>query len=602
MRLGRLFRRSASGWVEKMLTRGQRPPTPPTDPPPASAAAGAVSVGKTTYRVPTANVLYVSTTGSDANPGTSVYTPLATLAAAVSRVTTAGTTIIVRGGTYHEGNIEAGGKPAFAIQSYPGEAVWFDGTSVLTSTWTAGTGTWSAPYALTFDRNMGKGVAWGGSLWTGSAYRNVVDQVWLDNTRLTPVADNSTPGPGQFSVNQSTHTLTIGSDPTGKVVRVADLNFLIAATTLTLRGIGIRRYATAMVEWRGAVVMVNTRSFLENVVVEHASVDAISMGGPDVVIRKCTVQDTGHSGIMGDNAANGLVELNLIRRCNRLFYDPEPTTAGFKMTRVFAGLTIRDNHIEDVVNGSGIWLDTTVSRTKIHGNTIVGTSAFGAAGRMKSGISIECSDGGFYGGTQYFTYIVGNYVSGCRISGVILCDSGWIKVHNNRISSAVAVYLWQEERQNLGAKVATEGTPEQSPWHCTDIEVVNNIVIPEATYNTQLRCQVNSGATYKTTGGAMLSALRGNWFRPQGSGLFAYMFDVNATARNASTLSALAALPTSYGGPLDPPRMANNVQQDTAPADLIADPMPTDVADVYGVPPYQQKVGPLKPPVVLETA
>lgn len=62
-------------------------------------------------------------------------------------------------------------------------------------------------------------------------------------------------------------------------------------------------------------------------------------------------------GIMGDNMAGGDVAFNIIRRCNRNDFDAEPTTAGFKMTRTFAGLTIRHNHIEDVADGSGIWLD-----------------------------------------------------------------------------------------------------------------------------------------------------------------------------------------------------------------------------------------------------
>lgn len=51
----------------------------------------------------------------------------------------------------------------------------------------------------------------------------------------------------------------------------------------------------------------------------------------------------------------------------------------------------------------------------------------------------------------------------------------------------------------------------QSPWHTDHIEVVNNALIPEGAYYTQLRGQCNSDAAYKIAGGAMLSRLTSNW-------------------------------------------------------------------------------------------
>ncbi len=565
---------------------------------PPSHVVGADAVGSTAYPIPAGEVYYVAADGSDGNAGTSAAAPLATLAAAVNRLSSVGATIIVRAGTYHEGEIEASGKPAFVVQNYPGEAVWFDGASVKTGWTDNGDGTWSASYTLTYDRNLGK-TSGQIAFWTGSTTRVIVDQVWLDDTKLSPVVDATIPAAGQFSVNQSAHTLTIGSDPTGKTVRIADLKYLMATGTVTVRGIGIRRYAPAMIEWRNAALMVGAHSVVEQVTIEHASLDALGISGPGCVVRRCTLQDTGHSGAMSDNPSGIIFEQNVIRRINRNQFDPEPTTAGFKVTRCFAGVTIRFNWLEDVYNGSGIWLDTTVNRSRIYGNTIVGTSAYGAMGRMKSAIAIEASDGGVYDGVQYYTYIVGNRIRDMRISGILIFDSGWIKCWNNDVSAAVCLYVWQDYRENAGDKPTTEGTVTQSPWHCQNVEFINNKLVPETLYYTQLRLQCNSDAAFKLAGGAMVSRLANNWFRPQGSGLMAYISDASGSSWSIrSTLSTLQSTSSTYGGPLNS-IMSGNYQGDTLP-DTGGVPIEADVAAATGVPiGYTPPMGPVWPELTM---
>ncbi len=562
---------------------------------PPQFTVGADAVGTMSYPIPTGEVYYVATNGNNGNAGTSAAAPLATLAAAIGKVSAAGATIVVRGGTYHEGEIEVlGSKPAFTIQNYPGEAVWFDGATVLSGWTNNGNGTWSAPYALTYDRNLGKGANI--ATWSGAVTRTIVDQVWLDTTRLTPVADATTPGAGQFSVNQSTHILTIGSDPTGKTTRVVDLKYLLAGTTVNVKGIGIRRYAQAMVEYRGSALAVGTGSIIEQVTIEHCSVDALSIGGAGITIRRCTFQDTGHSGVMGDNAGGLVFEQNIIRRCNRADYDAEPTTAGFKMTRTFAGVTIRHNLIQDIADGAGIWFDTTVSRSKVINNTIIGTSALGTTGyRMKNGIEIEGSDGGYYDGSQHYTYVVGNRVSDCRQAGLVLFDSGWVKVWNNSLSAAVALYLWQDYRQNDGSKPSTEGTIAQSPWHTVHVDIVNNALVPEGAYYTQLRGQCNSDAVFKIAGGAMIDRLHSNWFRPAGSGLMAYLSNAaGSTYSTRQTLAALEATTSDYGGPLNS-IMSGNYQGDTAPTSSGVS-IEADVAAASGIPlGFTPAIGPIWP-------
>lgn len=561
---------------------------------PQPITVGADPVGAATYPVPGAGALFVAPGGDDGAAGTQAA-PLRTLAAALGRATS-GTTIVVREGTYYEGDIEAGAKPGVTVQNYPGEAAWFDGTTPLTG-WTVAAGVWSAPYTLAYDRQLGVGARIS-SVWTGAATRVIVDQVWVDGTKLVPLVDGSTPAAGQFSVDRTAGQLRIGTDPTGKAVRVATRNFLLAAGGITIRGIGVRRYAPNRLEWRGAALVLSDGATAEQVTVEHSSVDGIATYGAGCTIRRCTVQDIGHSGIQGDHANGGLIERNLIRRIDRGLWGGEPATAGIKIGRTFEGLTIRHNHLEDMPEGCLIWFDTTVSRSFVYGNTLDGTSTVGSA-KCKYGIMIEVADGGYYDGVQYWHHVIGNRISNFRQAAFLAFDSSYIRLWNNALSAAVAIWARQDYRQNDGSKSAKEGTIEQSPWHTHHLEVVNNIVIPEPAYNTQLRGECATDAPFKIAGGAMFSRIDGNWFRPQGTGLFAYLTDAPGTTwSNRSTLAALASTTAQFGGPLAPILGVNH--QQTTPPTALGVPLDPDVARAIGAPDgYQPPIGPLWPPLVL---
>jgi hypothetical protein len=85
---------------------------------------------------------YVATTGSDTNPGTFLE-PFATIQQAADSVS-AGETIYIRGGSYHEevslaGVAGSSGNP-ITITNYNGEAVTLDGTIPILSNWTQHSG------------------------------------------------------------------------------------------------------------------------------------------------------------------------------------------------------------------------------------------------------------------------------------------------------------------------------------------------------------------------------------------------------------------------------------------------------------------------------
>ena len=111
-----------------------------------TAARGSLPVGSASYPVPS-GAMFVSPSGSDANPGTA-SAPKRTVKAAVA-ASASGRTIVLRKGTYHEAVVIPAGK-ALTIQAYPKEAVWFDGTRTVTGFTKAGSA-WVAPWTVKFD-------------------------------------------------------------------------------------------------------------------------------------------------------------------------------------------------------------------------------------------------------------------------------------------------------------------------------------------------------------------------------------------------------------------------------------------------------------------
>lgn len=567
---------------------------------------GASPVGSYSEPLPGSNVLFVSPSGSDGNSGTQA-SPLKTVTAAVSKISASGWTIVLRAGTYHEQVTIGNSVPPLAIRNYPGEAVWFDGSEPFAATWTNnGNGTWTAPYTLTFDRALGMGAV--PSIYSGNAARVVIDQVWFNDVALQPMADNTTPGAGQFSVNQTAHTVTVGSNPAGKAIRVATLNYAIVRynnlnTSLDLRGVGIRRYSPYWLEWLFSAVRLSPDSVMEQVTIQESGGGAIAAYGAST-IRNCTVQDTYYTGVGGGYTSLGaagksLFEKNIVRRVNRWgYWDPEPGTAGLKFFGHCDGTIVRHNYFEDMPNCAAIWFDTSCTRLQIVNNTVIGTSHLGDSYRGKQGIELELSDGGYYSGVQYYSYVVGNRIDDFRFAGIQLFDSGYIKAWNNKIYSGSSFYLWQDNRQNTGSDAAS-GNPTIAPWHCINNEICNNDTqCPTAYGPRQIIAYSNTDAAVMYKGGDMFSIIKGNWFKPQTVGNVVTLGNTSGGFSGTTTLAGLATLPASVGGPFGTERISDNYLQSVAPTGGGI-PIPADVATVYGVPTGTRAIGPVLPQLEL---
>ena len=117
-------------------TTAAAPPPPAPEPagPHSGSLAGLHAVGSANYPIPSGAIFVDVSRGSDSNPGTQA-SPMKTLKSAVTKIPSGGArTFVLRAGVYHE-SVTVDASRTAAVQNYPGEAVWFDGSVPLTG-WT----------------------------------------------------------------------------------------------------------------------------------------------------------------------------------------------------------------------------------------------------------------------------------------------------------------------------------------------------------------------------------------------------------------------------------------------------------------------------------
>lgn len=540
--------------------------------------AGALPLGEAVYEIPSTNTIFVAPSGNNANPG-SIGAPKQTVAAALSVAASAGTTIVVRAGEYREdlGTI----NKAVTIQNYPGEAVWFDGLRVASS-WTQVGSVWQTAYTLVLDRFAPQPGT--------NPLRNYSDQCWIDGQPLTQVADNTAaPGPGQFSVNQADGWMRIGTNPTGHTVEVSQHRMCgVITAQVNFLGLGFRRYSPDAMEWLHTILTFagdSQGSIVENCFLQQSAMDAIHVTKSDIKIRSCTIQDVGHTGLGVGRSDNVEIDRVIIRRFNQGGWQAEPTCAGMKLVRLYAP-RVTHCYIENGPAAYGIWFDISCAAGVIAGNRVVG------GGTMKRGIEVELSDGGTVYGVQDKTLVVGNHVTGFTHDGILLFNSGNARVWNNTVgNTSVAIHLWQDERQNPNENDNndTRWSRHKMPWHTVANEIVNNNVAAGISHNLQVAAY-DDGGTVNLLGADMISRLAGNQFVQAPPGSMVQLGRLGGARNSYNSFAALAAAGADVGGPLGAKLGTNRIG--ASPADsTVADPLPTEIAALLGVPTGTRLVG-----------
>lgn len=558
--------------------------------------AGAVPVGQAAYQVQLGNTVYVAKTGSDSTGAGTDASPYLTVQKAINSAPT-GSVVCIRAGQYHE-KLTMPGSKSLTLQAAPYEAVWFDGTVTLTGPWTNnGNSTWTAAYTPTYDRTLGGNL----SSYPGVATRGLVDQVFIDGVALVQVADGTTPQPGQFSVNQSAHTVTVGSSttPASRVVTVTDLDvWLVASGKVNCKGFGVRRYSPQMTEFLNAMAYFGGStggSLIENVVFQESAMACLSLTVPDVTVRSVTMQDSGFSGLFFTTADRLLVAKCLIRRLNRGGWNPEPTTGGIKGTRTDQPV-IRDSYVTDVPGAYGIWLDVSCIRFSIANNVVDGAGTLVAGGinatTMSAAIFVEEADGGTISGTLYKAWVAGNQTKNAKVGLKALAAGNVDFWCNDTRSCDIGYYSQQDRAQNTG----TAGSPNRAnsvcPWHTVNNTLCNTLFdTTGALANFQIQVLAYDDNPGVDKGWAQFAKISGNRFHT--SGTLASLGQVGGARTNYATLTALAGSGSAVGGPPGAKLGTNYQGTDLGTPGSYVEPIPAGVASLLGIATGTKQLGPV---------
>ena len=472
----------------------------------ARAAAGSEPIGSTSYAVP-AGAIFVSPSGSATGSGTA-EAPLSTISAAIAKAPT-GSTIVVRGGTYHE-SIVVPSQKALTIQSFPKEAVWLDGSRAVAN-WAASgsawvTGGWTTEFDASPTYSRGKpDNTQPGWQFVSPEYPMAAhpDQVFVDGAALKQVATRGAVTAGTFYVDYAADQLFVGTNPAGKTVTASDLvkAATIAGPGSVLRGIGVRNFSPSVPDM-GAVAIAGVNVTVENVEIDDSATSGLSVFATGATLRNVTVA---RSGMLGAHAsyADGLKATQMLFVDNNAeHFNRAPVAGGFKVHRS-RGVTIADSVFSGNL-GNQLWFDESVYNMTITGNDILrGTG---------NGVVLELSATGT---------VADNRIVGNTLDGLLISDTGQIDVWNNTIGkNARSINIVQGDRRASNLATAGHDPRQKLPdptvtWVTGNITVSNN-VLADGTFKCVLCVEdfshersaaqmniVSDGNVYKRTSASM---------------------------------------------------------------------------------------------------
>ncbi|BDZ51952.1 hypothetical protein GCM10025867_41930 [Frondihabitans sucicola] len=430
-------------------------PSSPVDP--TAPSRGSVAVGGTNYAVPS-KAIVVSPSGSDSSAGT-VAAPLKTLATAISKAAT-GATIVLRAGTYNE-SVTVPKAKSLTIQSYPGEAVWFDGSQQVSS-WSRSGATWNTNWNY-FPSGVMDGIQ-DNPFFVASAkpYASRPDQVFFDGAQLTQVGSAAAVTSGTFYPDAKSGKVILGSDPSGHTVRISNLPqaIKVQSPNTVLQGFGVRNYGTSYLD-KGAVRLSSTGDVARNLVIQNNAMIGINVENDAAVLDHLTVTSSGLLGI-GANASYGLaIENSVVTGNNSQQFNAQPVAGGVKVTRS-RGVTV--SNIDASRNtGTGIWFDESVYDGSIVNST--------SSDNTVDGILTELSD---------HIIVAGNQLNNNKI-GVIVYNTANVQIYNNDIGNnrQFGVKLAQDQRRQANTAITGHDPRRPLPdstltWIVKNVTIANN--------------------------------------------------------------------------------------------------------------------------------
>jgi hypothetical protein len=436
-----------------------------------SASAGSVPVGSASYAAP-ADAYYVSPSGNDSAAGRA-GTPWRTVSKAIAAAP-AGATIVLRRGSYTESVTIPRGKK-LTLQSYPGEAAWLDGSTVLTGWQTDGAAWRVDGWTYTFDHSptYTPGAPDGAGNWgfvnPSYPYAAWPEQVFVDGAAQRQVASRGAVTAGTFYVDTGAHRLYVGSNPSGHEVRasVLRIGLTISGAGSVVRGIGVQRYATPVPD-KGALRSTAPDVVLENVVVRDNATQGVFVGatngGVRNTLRHVTVEGNGLLGIEAAYA-DGLV-LDGLRAVgnNTQHFNRAPVSGGVKICSS-RGLTVRNGLFSDN-DGPGLWFDESSYDATVTGNDLLRN--------LGHGLSFEISSKAL---------IADNLVAGNGDVGMKLNDASDLTVWNNTVVNNAGRPFWIVQDSRRASTTSLPGHDPRRPnpdptvtWLLGPVVLENNVI------------------------------------------------------------------------------------------------------------------------------
>jgi len=374
-----------------------------------------------------------------------VSSPFATLAKAVS-ATSSGGTVVLRGGTYHQGGITIS-KPLTVI-AYPGETPTFTGASDLS-------GGWSTDGSLSYHSYTPMPVTDGSGIsfttcanQAASCLGKYPDQVWLGGSQLQQVGSEAAVTSGTFWVDSTNNRIYLTTtDVNQGTVAASDLRTFasVSGANVTLKGFRLIRYSNTASDY-GVLNFNGTadNSLMEDMYISDSAFIAANYGHNDAdlnegsTVRDSTIRYSNWMGISANNTTSFTLDHDDINHMNQFNeFTTSPQSGALKASRAWYTKVVNSKITDN--QSQGVWLDQSNYQTQIANDDFEGNTG--------SALFFEISD---------YLYAANNYFSNNNRAIKTAGSSDLYLVNNTVVGGADPLVVAVDSRSVAGCSDASQ--------------------------------------------------------------------------------------------------------------------------------------------------
>ena len=467
-------------------------------------------------------VYYVAPDGHTNNDGLSVENPT-TLKSAIAKVVT-NDAIIMRGGTYRNGNLEL--NQGVTIQPYKNEQPVLKGTYVADDWKKLRTDLWITKWENFFpSAPQDWWVRTRQGMWT-PLYKFNDDMVFVDGKFLNVVGWEGDVDENSYYIDYENELVYIGVNPEDKEIEITAFNVAINRVTseahgkesdkkgFTLRGVKLTQYAYRALEIQGkdpngvspesehGKDVVGTT--IENCEISYCSRVAGYLRGDNLTLKNNKISHTSTEGIFILASNDVLLERNIFTQ-NNIEQITGYFPAAVKIFNQCYRVTCNDNLVIDQPNSNGIWYDVGNVDGVFTNNWVenVGSNI----GEISTD-RIHIGNNGFFFEISKNCKVAGNVFVNCD-NGLMSLNSSGVEVYNNTFVNSTASFARTErsaEGDHFGWHPATGPGVEERYDHV----FVNNLSTGDKNFDRPLLNVWQSSIICERATGSPLKQLDNN--------------------------------------------------------------------------------------------